>query len=228
MQPVQAAPVSTPQPALETPRLNLELNPRLAVGVAVSAPKPQRFDLGQVDRAPLAKGQVPPPYPYLARRRGIEGAVTVRFLVDRHGEVHNLEVLSAKPSGIFEESVLKTVNRWRLRAGGQGRRGGGNLGGDHHSLQAGTMIRRTIIIALAVLLLAADLALAAPAQDCSEEPRLTHSVHRVLYEAQQLVDKKKDAEAAQKLAEYAKDHPDAHPRFWFLRGVAGLPGQAAR
>lgn len=117
MQPVKAAPVSTPQPVLETPQLDLDLNPRLAVGVAVSAPKPQRFALGQVDRAPLAKGQVPPPYPYLARRRGIEGWVTVRFLVDRHGSVHNLEIMEAKPSGIFEESVLKTVRRWRFAPG---------------------------------------------------------------------------------------------------------------
>ncbi|MBU1277348.1 MAG: energy transducer TonB [Proteobacteria bacterium] len=117
MQPVQAAPLATPQPQLETPRLSLELNPRLALGPAIAAPGPQRFTLGQVDRAPLARGQVPPPYPYLARRRGIEGAVTVRFLVDRHGEVRNLEVLEAKPPGVFEESVLKTVGRWRFAPG---------------------------------------------------------------------------------------------------------------
>lgn len=117
MQPVQASPLATAQPELETPRLNLELNPRLALGPAIAAPGPQRFSLGQVDRAPLSKGQVPPPYPYLARRRGIEGAVTVRFLVDRQGEVRNLEVLQAKPSGIFEETVLKTVARWRFTPG---------------------------------------------------------------------------------------------------------------
>lgn len=117
MQPMQASQVTTPQLLMETPQLNLELNPRLAVGMAVSAPRPQRFSLGQVDRAPLTKGQVPPPYPYLARRRGIEGAVTVRFLVDRQGEVRNLEVVEAKPPGIFEESVLKTVNRWRFAPG---------------------------------------------------------------------------------------------------------------
>lgn len=80
------------------------------------------------------------------------------------------------------------------------------------------MIRRALIAALALLLLAAP-ALAAPAQDCPEEPRLNHSVHKVLFEAQQLMEKKKAAEAAGKLAQYAKDHPEAHPRFWFLRGV---------
>ena len=81
------------------------------------------------------------------------------------------------------------------------------------------MIKRILISVLALLLLAANVALAAPAQDCPTEPRLTHSVHKVLYQAQQLMEKKKDAEAAQKLAEFAKNHPDAHPRFWFLRGV---------
>ncbi|MCF8033936.1 MAG: energy transducer TonB [Desulfarculaceae bacterium] len=117
LKPMKAAPLATPQPQLETPRLDLELNPRLALGPAIAAPGPARYGLGEVDRAPLARGQAPPPYPYLARRRGISGAVTVRFLVDRQGVVRNLEVLNAKPAGIFEETVLKTVSRWRFAPG---------------------------------------------------------------------------------------------------------------
>ncbi len=117
MQPVQAAPLPSLQPELETPRLDLDINPRLALGPAIDAPGPQRFTLGQVDRAPLARGQVPPPYPYLARRRGVEGAVTVRFLVDRGGAVRNLEVIKAEPPGVFEETVLRTVKRWRFAPG---------------------------------------------------------------------------------------------------------------
>ncbi|MCB2192496.1 MAG: tetratricopeptide repeat protein [Deltaproteobacteria bacterium] len=82
------------------------------------------------------------------------------------------------------------------------------------------MIKRVFITVLVYLLLTTIPALAAPAQECSEkEPRMIHRVHKVLYEAQQLMDKKKDAEAAKVLAEFAKDNPEAHPRFWFLRGV---------
>ena len=114
LKPLKAVAQNTTQPRLETPQLDLELNPRLKLGPAISAPPPTRYSLGQVDRAPLARSQAPPPYPYLARRRGISGEVMVRFLVDRHGAVRNLEVLKARPPGIFEETVLKTVNRWRF------------------------------------------------------------------------------------------------------------------
>lgn len=117
LEPLRASHVATPQPQLETPRLDLELNPRLALGPAIAAPGPARYSLGQVDRAPLARGQAPPPYPYLARRRGISGAVTVRFLVDKQGGVSHLEVLKAEPPGIFEETVLRTVGRWRFAPG---------------------------------------------------------------------------------------------------------------
>ncbi len=87
-------------------------------------------------------------------------------------------------------------------------------------------MRRLLIWTLALLLLAVGAAPAGAAPDCPEEPRLNQGVHQVLYEAQQLMDQKKDAEAAGKLAQYAKDHEDAHPRFWFLRGV--LAYQAGR
>ena len=41
----------------------------------------------------------------------------MRFLVDRQGGVRNLEVIKAKPAGVFEETVLKTVGRWRFAPG---------------------------------------------------------------------------------------------------------------
>lgn len=112
MKPLKAPPVE-----LERPQLDYEINPRLGLGLALPAPGPARYELGQVDRAPMVASQLPPPYPYSARRRGIEGAVQVRFLVDEQGQVQHLEIMNARPSGVFEESVLRSVPRWRFRPG---------------------------------------------------------------------------------------------------------------
>ncbi|MEW5913332.1 MAG: energy transducer TonB [Thermodesulfobacteriota bacterium] len=113
---LQAAPQA--RPAVEAPPIALELGPKLSLGPVLAPPGPPGPPaLGPGDREPLVAAQMPPPYPYLARRRGIEGAVTVRFLVDRQGRVQHLSVLGANPPGVFEETVLRTVPHWRFRPG---------------------------------------------------------------------------------------------------------------
>ena len=104
------------QPLLEMPPLNLEINPNLQSGPPL-APLGEGISALQADSAPMPMNRVPPPYPYLARRRGIEGAVKVRFLVRENGEVDRLSVLSAKPAGVFEQTVLATLPRWRFKPG---------------------------------------------------------------------------------------------------------------
>lgn len=114
---MEVQPLKTPPMKLERPKLDYELNPRLGLGLALPAPGPARYEMGQVDRAPMIASQLPPPYPYTARRRGIVGVVQVRFLVDEQGRVQHLEVTGADPPGVFEESVLRTVPRWRFQPG---------------------------------------------------------------------------------------------------------------
>jgi protein TonB len=106
---------------LETPQLEFEINPSLDLGVTVPAPPPMpklktpAAPLGQGDRGALLISRLPPFYPYSARRRGKEGSVEVRFVVDERGNVLNPEIVRAKPSGYFEEAVLKAVSRWRFK-----------------------------------------------------------------------------------------------------------------
>jgi protein TonB len=73
--------------------------------------------VGEIDEQPVGIATIKPVYPFHARRRGTEGYVTVQFLVDRAGEVQELSIVEAKPSGVFERSVRKTVPRWRFRPG---------------------------------------------------------------------------------------------------------------
>jgi len=61
-----------------------------------------------VESGPLA-------YPEAARRRGIEGKVTVKALVDAEGRVKTVKLLDAQPPGFFEEAVLRSLPGWRFR-----------------------------------------------------------------------------------------------------------------
>ena len=66
---------------------------------------------GGQDAVPLVR--VDPDYPPRARQRGIEGYVDVEFTIAPSGAVENPLVIGANPTGIFEESALRAVKRWR-------------------------------------------------------------------------------------------------------------------
>ena len=74
-----------------------------------------RFDMSEVDKKPTGISTMQPAYPYRARRLGIEGHVSVQFLVDREGKVHDLSILDAKPADMFEKTVHCTVPKWRFK-----------------------------------------------------------------------------------------------------------------
>ncbi|HDS16125.1 MAG TPA: energy transducer TonB [Proteobacteria bacterium] len=83
--------------------------------VPAATPEFYRFD--EVDRQPLSTARMEPIYPFLARRRGIEGSVKIRFLVTRQGLVEGLEIIAAEPPGYFEKAVQETVANWRFEPG---------------------------------------------------------------------------------------------------------------
>lgn len=75
------------------------------------------FSAGQLD-APLAVlTKSPPIYPHGAKRRNIEGWIKVKFVVDEQGQVGQVKVLAAEPEGVFEQSVLQCIARWRFKPG---------------------------------------------------------------------------------------------------------------
>ena len=60
---------------------------------------------------------MPPVYPPSAKRRGIEGWVKVRFVVNPRGEVQDVSIVDAKPPGVFDDSVTRCVFGWRFQPG---------------------------------------------------------------------------------------------------------------
>jgi protein TonB len=120
---------SKPKLDLKIPVPQFEINPKLTLGLALpempqASPPAQShdllsgaFELGEVDQAPRLVRRVNPVYPYRARKRGIEGKVKIKFLIDANGQITHLSILKADPEGVFDKSVLTAVRRWRFKPG---------------------------------------------------------------------------------------------------------------
>ncbi|MEW7867771.1 energy transducer TonB [Aeromonas diversa] len=60
--------------------------------------------------------RIEPTYPYRAQQAGIEGEVTLKFVVDPNGQVQDVTVVSAKPRGQFERAAMQALRKWRYQA----------------------------------------------------------------------------------------------------------------
>ena len=75
------------------------------------------FSVADLDQVPREISRIQPQYPPRAEMRRIEGQVRVHFLVDETGSVTRTSILAADPEGVFEETVLQAVSRWRYAPG---------------------------------------------------------------------------------------------------------------
>jgi len=76
------------------------------------------FKLNEVDQPPRPIRVVPPRYPFEAQQKGIEGKITLRFVVDVNGQAQEPEVVKVDPpeiGDIFNESALEVVKRYKFR-----------------------------------------------------------------------------------------------------------------
>ncbi len=125
-----------PRPAAKTPaptkmqlRLSFDINTRLPVGPGtLELPPPEMvlvggvglgdvFEASQLDAPLTVLTRIPPLYPPNAKQRGIEGWVTIRFLVTEDGAVKDVSVLASHPPGVFERTVKNSVSGWRFQPG---------------------------------------------------------------------------------------------------------------
>lgn len=72
------------------------------------------FELAEVDSVPQAIVQMRPFYPSHARRRRIEGDVTVLFTVNAQGRTGDIRVVASTPEDVFTEAAMRAVGRWRF------------------------------------------------------------------------------------------------------------------
>jgi protein TonB len=77
------------------------------------------FELANLDQAPVPRSQPKPTYPFDLIRAGIEGKVTVGFIVDASGNVRDPYIVSST-NREFEKTVLDIVIKWKFSPGKKG------------------------------------------------------------------------------------------------------------
>jgi len=75
------------------------------------------FGESQLDKPPMPTHKVAPIYPFRAKRLGISGSVTVKFLVEKDGSIRDMEIVGSTPPGVFDRAVLDAVGRWTFNPG---------------------------------------------------------------------------------------------------------------
>ena len=84
-----------------------------SAGGAEPAPAPgDLIELGPDDVAPVRIEGRPPGYPTLARRRKIEGRVTVSYIVTDTGETTEIEILDSA-GVVLDAAVVEAIEGWR-------------------------------------------------------------------------------------------------------------------
>ena len=83
----------------------------------IAEPPKTAYNTGEVDQPPVPIYTVKPIYPFQARRKEITGQVTVRLLIDANGRVVRAEIISSEPAGVFDDSALSAVRKWRFKPG---------------------------------------------------------------------------------------------------------------
>jgi protein TonB len=120
----------TARPRIDLPRVSLSSGLNLAGGIEISGISQKDFNISnsafatafrltEVDQPPRVIRPVPPRYPFVAQRKGIEGRVVVRFVVNAEGDVLEPEVAKVEPpdvAGVFDEAALQAVVRYKFKA----------------------------------------------------------------------------------------------------------------
>lgn len=119
-----AAATPTPAPAVAAEPTPAPAEPAPApvqaapapVAAAPATPPAPRPATGGAPR-PISTPQ--PPYPREAARSRASGTVVVQYTIGPDGRVSNVEIIRARPRGLFERTVEQTVATWRFEATGE-------------------------------------------------------------------------------------------------------------
>jgi TonB family protein len=81
----------------------------------MSAFEANAYALSEVDQPPRIIRKIDPLYPFAAKRKNIQGKVTLRFIVTKEGRVVEPSVVKGDPPDVFDNSALKAILRWRFK-----------------------------------------------------------------------------------------------------------------
>jgi len=89
------------------------------IAAPILEPPAPSAKVGSAGAGPVVSGGEPrrlvaPEFPSIARYQGIDGYAVVNFTVDRSGRPRDLRIVDAEPEGVFDDAVLRAVQRWRF------------------------------------------------------------------------------------------------------------------
>lgn len=112
-----------PTPKLDVPQIDVPMNitggPYLgdfaAAPKSAPAPAPAPAEAPMIDNEVVPLVRIPPKYPRVAARRGIEGVVTVSFIITKEGTVRDPKVLKAEPANVFNDEAIAAIRKWKFK-----------------------------------------------------------------------------------------------------------------
>jgi len=112
MPPQQAAQQNTPmkQIAMRMPKISPDLS---LANKSLLGDAQVGMGFGDGDVIPLVR--MPAQYPNKAKRRNIEGFVKARLEVNAQGTVDSVEIIDAKPRGVFERSAIRALYKYKFK-----------------------------------------------------------------------------------------------------------------
>lgn len=115
--PDEIEPIVTPEPEIEAPPFDPDIEIQLGTPEPPPATGPLMVGIGGVTEPELiAETRVEPAYPEAARRARIEGRVILQVVVRRDGTVDRVKVLSAPDLDLgFVDAAKAAVSQWRYR-----------------------------------------------------------------------------------------------------------------
>lgn len=82
------------------------------VAASVAPPRPTKIIVSHLDEGMLIR-RVQPIYPNVARMARVQGSVVLSALINTHGEIEGLQVISGSP--LLTQAALDAVRQWRYR-----------------------------------------------------------------------------------------------------------------
>jgi protein TonB len=99
------------------PTLTMRDDPPIVMGGGAVDPPitPRLIELVKAQPDPRYADSFRPPYPPSMQREGLEGAVTLRVMIDARGRVSAVEEVSATHPAFFEAARRHALRAWRFR-----------------------------------------------------------------------------------------------------------------
>jgi len=117
-------PRSEPEPELEPVQAAVETQPPLAIATVaepVEALQPRQAVIAEESYVPPSSNVAyyhnpKPRYPMAAKRRGMEGVVELRVMVDSRGNPAAIEIKQSSGFQVLDREAIKAVWKWRFQA----------------------------------------------------------------------------------------------------------------